>query len=180
MLFLPLHLDKGHGVSSEGQSWIAGHPPRERGQAHCLVIFPSLRSVSLSISMNPELMKSAREPRALWPGQHMVSRLPSSQATSQGHLLRTVQLPHRVLRDGQVSESNYSAPCGGWSHSLVQPTNILPSPREMLCHSRLDLSALSQTTQRGPKGHRLPLRPARRTHWPWKWTFSLLLLILFV
>lgn len=83
----------------------------------------------------------------------MASRLPSAWATSQWHFLHTVQLPQRVLRDGQVSESNYSAPCEGWSHSLVQPTIILPSPREILCHSRLDLSALSQTTQKGPKGH---------------------------
>lgn len=34
-----------------------------------MVIFPDLRSLSLSISMKPELMKSAREPGALWPGR---------------------------------------------------------------------------------------------------------------
>lgn len=67
MLFLLLNLHKGHEASSEGESGIAGPPVRKGGQAHGAVIFPDLRSLPLSISMKTGLMKSAREPGALWP-----------------------------------------------------------------------------------------------------------------
>lgn len=62
MLF-PLSLDKGFEASSEGESGIPGHPPKE------LCAKPTTDPVSLPFptSMRTGLMKSAREPGARGP-----------------------------------------------------------------------------------------------------------------
>lgn len=111
-----LRLNKGHEASSERESGIAGHLLREGGQAHYTVIFPDLRSLPLSTIMKTGLMKSARElgdTLARLRGAHPTRC--QSAPHSLGHISGAFA-SHRasttgVVRDGQVSESYYSAPC---------------------------------------------------------------------